>query len=233
VFLPKSGVIDDDQVADRDESQATPVPNHQLGPNSGDKVIEPDSLDSEPCDLARPSVNPTVDLKNDIGYCVDGMKSPHELEQVVQAMSDGQKYYLLRHHSQPSQSYKFPTQYLGGANRSFKLRWIEECGWWLVYSCKIDGAFCICCALFAKDRKTFASMVNAPFRKWHHKSEVITAHANKSSHIAAFRAAADFINSIENPEATIFAMVDKRRAENIAENRKNLIPLEILETFSL
>ena len=79
-----------------------------------------------------------------------------------------------------------------------------------MYSCKVDGAFCICCALFAKERKTFASMVNAPFRKWHHKSEVITAHANKSSHIAAFRAAEDFINSIENPEATISAMVDKR-----------------------
>lgn len=203
MFLPKSGVIDDDQVADRDESQATPVPDYQPGPDSGDEVIEPDSLDSEPCDLARPSVNPTVDLKNDIGYFIDGMiqKSPHELEQVVQAMSDGQKYHLLRHHAQPSQSYKFPIQYLGGANQSFKLRWIEECGWWLVYSCKIDGAFSICCALFAKDRKTFASMVNA---------QVITAHANKSSRIAAFRAAADFINSVENPEATISAMVDKR-----------------------
>ena len=29
----------------------------------------------------------------------------------------------------------------------------------------------------------------------------------------------DFIHSIDNPEATISAMVDKRRAENIAENR--------------
>lgn len=64
-----------------------------------------------------------------------------------------------------------------------------------------------------------ASMVNAHFRKWHHKSEVITAHVNKPSHIAAFQAAEDFIHPIENPEATISAMVDKRRAENIAENR--------------
>ena len=64
-----------------------------------------------------------------------------------------------------------------------------------------------------------ASMVNAPFRKWHHKSEVITAHVNKPSHVASFRATEDFIHSIDNPEATISAMANKRRAENIAENR--------------
>ena len=165
-------------------------------------------------------------------------------------MSDGQRYHLLKHHAQPSESYKFPTQYLGGANRSFKLQWIQECGWWLVYSCKVDGAFCICFALFAKERKNMASMVNAPFRKCHHKSEVITAHLNKPS-----QAAENFIQSIDNPEATITAMVDKTRVENIAETgmswnvlqklccivldsalhsgetTKSLIPLAFLETF--
>lgn len=40
-----------------------------------------------------------------------------------------------------------------------------------------------------------------------------------STHVAAFQAAEDFIHSIDNLEATISAMVDKRRAENIAENR--------------
>ena len=64
-----------------------------------------------------------------------------------------------------------------------------------------------------------ASMVHAPFRKWHHNSEVITAHLNKPSHVAAFQAAENFIQSIDNPKASITAMVDKRRAENIAENR--------------
>ena len=44
--------------------------------------------------------------------------------------------------------------------------------------------------------------------------EVITAHVNKPSHTAASQAA-------ENPEKTISVMLDKRKAENIAENRPN------------
>ena len=162
-----------------------------------------------------------ADLKNDLGYFIDETKSVSEVEQVIRSMSDGQKYHLLKHHDKPSENYPFPKQYLGGANRSFKLRWVEECGWWLVYSCKVDGAFCICCTLFAhvKERKHMGTMVNTPFRKWHHKSEVISAHINKPSHITALQAAEDFINSIDNPEKTISVMLDKRKVENITENR--------------
>ena len=247
--FPKPFVIDDDQVAGGDELQPTPVPdlepdsthkpnsdhepesNHEpKSDNKHDSNNEPNSthedagptcssVNFEPGQLAQSSVISTVHFKDDIGYFLDGTKSADEITQVMQSMSDGQRYHLLKHHAQPSESYKFPTQYLGGANRSFKLRWIQECGWWLVYSCKVDGAFCICCALFAKERKNMSSMVNAPFRKWHHKSEVITAHLNKPSHVAAFQASENFIQSIDNPEATITSLVDKRRAENIAENR--------------
>ena len=176
-------------------------------------------LDFEP--EASRLLDTSTDLKNDLGYFIDATKSVSEVEQVVRSMSDGQKYHLLKHHDKPSEKYLFPKQYLGGADRSFKLRWIEECGWWLVYSSKLDSAFCICCTLFAqvKERKNMGAMVNAPFRKWHHKSEVITAHINKPSHIAASQAAEEFIHSIENPEKTISAMLDKRKAENIAENR--------------
>ena len=61
--------------------------------------------------------------------------------------------------------------------------------------------------------------MNSPFRKWHHKSQVITAHINKPSHITAYQAAKEFIHSIENPEKTISVMIDKKRVENIAENQ--------------
>ena len=105
-----------------------------------------------------------TDLKSDLGYFIDVTKSVSEIEQVVRTMSDSQKYHLLKHHDRPSEKYLFPKQYLGGADRSFKLRWIEECGWWLVYSSKLDGAFCICCALFAKERKNLGTMVNAVLR---------------------------------------------------------------------
>ena len=57
-------------------------------------------------------------------------------------------------------------------------------------------------------------MGNTHFQKWHHKSEFINTHVNKPSYIAAFQAAE------ENPEKTISVILDKRRAENIAENRQ-------------
>ena len=136
----------------------------------------------------------------------------------MQSMSDGQRYHLLKHHAQPSESYKFPTQCLGGANQSFKLWWIEEYGWWLVYSFKLYGALCICSALLPKERKNMGAMLNAPFWKWCHKFEITTAHVSKPWHVAAFQAAEDLIHSIDNPEAIISALVDRRKAENVAEN---------------
>ena len=128
-----------------------------------------------------------------------------------------QKYHLLEHHDEASESCIFPTEYLGGANRPFLLKWISECGWWLMYSRKLDGALCIFCALFApaKDRK---NMVNALFKKWHHKSKVITPHVNKPSHTVASQVAEDYLQSIELPGKTIRVIMDGIKAENIAEN---------------
>ena len=58
----------------------------------------------------------------------------------------------------------------------------------------------------------------SPFRKWHHKSQVITPHINKPSHIAAYQAAKEFIHSTKNPEKTISVTLDKKRVENIVES---------------
>ena len=38
-----------------------------------------------------------------------------------------------------------------------------------MYSVHLDGAFCICCALFTTERSQKGALVNLPFRKWHHK----------------------------------------------------------------
>ena len=68
----------------------------------------------------------TADLKSDLGFFIDATKSAEDIERSVRSMSKGQKYHLLKHHDKPSCHYIFPTQYLGGCNRSFKLRWTEE-----------------------------------------------------------------------------------------------------------
>ena len=82
------------------------------------------------------------------------------------------------------------------------------------------GHFCVCCALFAsaRERKNMVVMVNAPFRKCHHKSDVITKHLNKHSHVTAVKGAELFIQSVDNPTSTIPIMTDKRKAANITEN---------------
>lgn len=104
-------------------------------------------------------------------------------------MSDAQKYHLLRNHARP-----LNTQFIDGCNRAFKYKWLEEHGWWLLYSRKLHGVFCMCCALFlnANDRKQSSSMVNAPFNKWHKKTKVIGNHSTKSYHLAALERAKFF-----------------------------------------
>ena len=251
-------LLDADHVANEDRSSPAPTESVlEAQPDSRHEASESSCslLDFEP--EASPLLDTSENLKNDLAFFIDATKSVSEVEQVVRSMSDSQKYHLLKHHDKPSEKYLFPKQYLGGADRSFKLRWIEECGWWLVYSSQVDGAFCICCALFAhvKERKNMGAMVNAPFRKWHHKSEVITAHVSKPSHIAASQVADEFIHSIENPEKTISVMLDKKKprillktgtyssvlqrpycivvasALHSGETRSNGILQEILETF--
>ncbi len=111
--------------------------------------------------------------------------------------------------------------FLGGCNRAFRHKWFDEYGWWFVYSSKLDGAFCVCCALFTKpaDRKKLGVMINSPFAKWHHKSDVIGHHPKKVSHAFAVQEAELFIQSVENPETTIPILTDSIRQINMDENR--------------
>ena len=163
------------------------------------------------------------DLKSDIGFFIQTTTTVNEIIKTVQVMSDGQKYRLLKKHEKPSSSYLFPTQFLGGCNRAFKPKWFGEYGWWLVYSPKLNGAFCVtvCCALFTKpsERRQMGMLVNAPFTKWHHKSEVLTKHTGKLAHKGAVQDAELFIPSVENPKITIPVMTDSLREANIKDNR--------------
>ena len=89
-----------------------------------------------------------------------------------------------------------------------------------VYSTSLDGAFCVCCALFApaEDRKKMGVMVNVPFTKWHHKSDVIGKHPMKPSHYAAVEKAEMFLQSINKPSAATHVMLDNAKAANIEKN---------------
>ena len=68
----------DGQVVGGDESQPIPVPDREPNsdhePDSGHEAAEPtcSSVDSKPRKLAHPSVNSTIDLKNDVQYFLMG-----------------------------------------------------------------------------------------------------------------------------------------------------------------
>ena len=73
--------------------------------------------------------------------------------------------------------------------------------------------FCVCCALFAnrKDRKRMGIMVNTPFIKWHHKSEIVGKHSSKPFNTDAFQEAEIFIQNLENPKLSVSVQLDKKR----------------------
>ena len=110
------------------------------------------------------SLNVTAEIdefKNDVGLFLSGQQPPY----VLQAMTLGQKYHLLKHHFVPSRDYTFPEEYMGGCKRRFKLNWLNEMPG-LVYSPLLDGAFCLPCTIFVTDRDKYGLLVNKPFRAW-------------------------------------------------------------------
>ena len=141
-------------------------------------------------------------LKNDIGFFVNATMEPAEILQVVKNMPSGQKYHLIKHHFQPSKDYILPSEYCGGCYRSFKLEWLTEFPT-LVYSEKLDGGFCLPCALFCENRKHFGLLVNWPFWMWNHKSDKMAPHFSKEYHMDAVAACKVFVESIEKPQGTV------------------------------
>ena len=155
---------------------------------------------------------------NDIGSIVTASQSTMEIAEKIQKLLPGEKYALLKHHTVPSGTHTFPTTFLAGCNRSFKIGWLKEYPW-MVYSQIMDGIFCIACSLFCTTRITKGDFVNRPFRKWHHKSKCKT-HQQAHYHQEAMQLADDFSMSVQKPElTTVTALIDKTKVANIERNR--------------
>ena len=156
-------------------------------------------------------------LRYDLGQILTATMSVADIKTKISALSDNQKYTLLKHHSKPGDDYIFPSQYEGGCNRSFQRSWLDSYPW-LVYSKYLDGAFCPYCALFASPRDHLGILVNKPLTKWRKKSEYIGPHAVKGYHIEAQNAAMDFIAKIDHPGKTIEAYSKSLSGENYENN---------------
>ena len=109
---------------------------------------------------------------NDIGaiFKNTGVQTGEEYQKVVDKLSDGAKYALLKQHRCPPDQLLLPRTFLAGCKRGFQRSWLRDFPW-MVYSEELDGTFCISCALFCKYRFSKGQFVNIPFRNWHKKKE--------------------------------------------------------------
>ena len=89
-------------------------------------------------------------IQMDVGTIYCKAESPAGFSTAMHSLTVAEKYGLLTNHKMPSKDHTFPTQYLGGCNRSFQPQWLSL-HTWMVYSEQVDGVFCIFCALFYTD----------------------------------------------------------------------------------
>ena len=163
------------------------------------------------------SCTPT-DLVNDIGFILDATMSIKEIETSLSKLSDGQKYNLLVHHWKPSTDYIFPSTFMNGCNRSCSYSWLKRYPW-LVYSQRLDGIFCISCALMTKDRENKGLLVNKPFTRWTKLSDTLKTHSLQESHYHAMQDAANFKAFVEKPADRITVLIDNEKQSRIETNR--------------
>ena len=69
---------------------------------------------------------------------------------------------LLIHHSKPLHQFAFTAIYLGGCSHALHRNWLDDHPG-MAYSTKVDGAFCVPCALFSSGHIKGQLVVTRPF----------------------------------------------------------------------
>ncbi|XP_037534998.1 zinc finger MYM-type protein 1 [Nematolebias whitei] len=155
----------------------------------------------------------------DIGKVIQATMSHTEIDEAINNMSPGDKYMMLKNHVKPGSDYIFPKTYTGGCYRSFKLSWLQEFNW-MVYSQNVDGVFCLGCSLFCTNRSAKGSFVTRPFTAWQKKAEKCREHQSSKYHQEALQLKDEFLSSMEKPAANVRTLLDKRKADNVRNNRE-------------
>lgn len=91
----------------------------------------------------------------------------------------------------------------------------------MVYSEKVDGAFCIVWTLFCTDPLE-GYFVSKPFRIWNKKSEKTKEHVQSKYHQKYMELTDNLKFTTEHPHTTIVSTLDARKAANIECNRSLL-----------
>ena len=120
------------------------------------------------------------------------------------------KYTFLKTHSHPDDRFVFPTTYMGGCNRSFQRAWLDEHKW-LVYSTRMDGGFCMPCALFngMSNAQVTGKFITRPFKKWNKKTKLCKSHELTKYHQTSLSLADDLVHRVKKPETTLPSQIDQ------------------------
>jgi len=168
----------------------------------------------------------TAESKNDIidiGCCLD------------QKVSDELKYKLLTNVWVPDEKFTFPTS--GIRNLKFQLNWMKRFPWLCYSKMQDSGAVCKYCAIFYHNfigkgaHQKPGLLVTKPFNKWKNAIECFNIHNNTEYHKNNVFIAENFISVYCNKELDICQKIDSARANQIAENKKKLIP--VIQTIIL
>ena len=111
----------------------------------------------------------TLDKCDDIGLLLCSMPPKR-----IRNLPPESKYALMVNHFRPGSTFKFPSRYLDGYNRSCQHGYLEE-NPWFVYIKAEEGIFCLPCVLFAS-KDDLGHFVCDKFNAWSRKKKKFAAH---------------------------------------------------------
>ena len=145
-------------------------------------------------------------------------------QSAIRSLSSRSKYLLSVNHFRPSASFKFPSRFLDGCQRSCQLSYLLN-NPWFVYSKSEDGLFCLPCVLFA-NKGNLGQFVTHKFNHWTKKTSKFLIHNSTKFHQLCITQA-EALKSVQlNPASSIDCRLNSVRVEEIARNRsiiKNIV----------
>ena len=138
-----------------------------------------------------------------MGLLVTANKTSIENAQVLNSLSEAQKYDLATNHVQPPPNFEFPATIIRSFQRRFLSSYLKRFPW-MAYSLSIDAAYCFCCCLMAGHKSNRGRFVVQPFTDWRKLTESANEHAKLNYHLVAGKALQVFYRNAQRPTKGCF-----------------------------
>ena len=135
----------------------------------------------------------------------------------ITSLSSDCKHALEINHFRLDGSYKFPSRFLDGCNRSCQLKYFME-NPWFVYSKVEDGIFCLPCVFFST-KPDPCRFVTTKFNTWSKKSRKFAEHNSVEYHKLSLVRMEALKSSMTRENTSIQDHLKRISSEEIASNR--------------